>query len=614
MNHPLTKNKKIFNKNFNSEMYKLYNPDLQYLTEQNLLKHFMQRGRHERRISCTSDLVEQDPEQFYIDYKIIYPDLIISEYRELYEDLKELTDKEAVFHYHNHGTKESRHPNSEQEIAKLNDLQYDVEFYGNYYLDLCSMTHSQLNNHFLTYGLNEKRIGSFELFLQQMKVDMNILKRFNPSPDKIQLMDTMNNGTLARWIMENNEKLTNNPKYKTEFTISDRITDQDPNYQLLVNHEHFRAISSWTELKEYTSKSFKKYDNSPFGDTPWVYNINSFYKNYPEFDIKYYQDRYLKEHPHIVELDVLIYYHTMGRIIGHAINNKYTIVFYSPLYLPNSGGIRAIYNVAKSINQLHNNRFNAKLYDIHDKTYTNPIFNEIIYTHELHDNCIAVYPEVIRGNPLNCNYVIRWILLALGIETPHSIKEYWGPKDLVYHWEPPHPTDKILKRHIINEDFKKLNNKPRTQNCYLIKKGRLIENNNLSRHPKNCVHLDSFTECVNTFKNEVMINIFNKSKVLYCYDLKTMWIVYAIFCGCAVVLIPPPVEHTTEEEYFNQSLFNYNGVIHRDGVSWGDHPRDIDKAIETVDQEALFLRYMFKQEYKYINNLILTLSKTLKIK
>ena len=144
----------------------------------------------------------------------------------------------------------------------------------------------------------------------------------------------------------------------------------------------------------------------------------------------------------------------------------------------------------------------------------------------------------------------------------------------------------------------------RTQTCYLIKKGRLIEDNYLSRHPHNSIHLDPFTENVSTFKNEVMVNIFNKCKLLYCYDIKTMWIVYAIFCGCAVVILPPPIEFISEDVFFEQSVFNYKDKIHRHGISWGTHPRNIANAIETVDQQAAFLRHMYKQENKYIKSLI----------
>jgi hypothetical protein len=475
------------------------------------------------------------------------------------------------------------------------------------------MTKSQLNNHFLVYGLNEKRVGSFSVFLEKEKIDMNLLKRFNPSQDKLQLMDTMKQGTLARWIIENNENLKNNPKYQVEFTITDTITEDHPEYAILTNHEYFRKISSWEELQEYISRyPPKKYFNSPFYDTPWVHNIETFYQNYPTFDLIYYKNRYLKEMPYISDLDVLIYYHTVGRTVGHAINKTYTLVFYSPLYLPNSGGIRVLHNMVATINNLGEPMFNAKLYNIHNKTYTNPICNEYIYSHDLHDNCISVYPEIITGNPLKCNYVVRWILLALGMETPHSIKDSWGPKDLIYHWESKNDSN-ILRKHIINEEFQKRNFQPRTQTCYLIKKGRLIEDNYLSRHPHNSMHLDPFTENVSTFKNEVMVNIFNKCKLLYCYDIKTMWIVYAIFCGCAVVILPPPTTFITEDVFFEQSVFNYKDKIHRHGISWGGHPRNIANAIETVDQQAMFLRYMYKQEDQYIRGLINKLTKRLKL-
>ena len=83
-----------------------------------------------------------------------------------------------------------------------------------------------------------------------------------------------------------------------------------------------------------------------------------------------------------------------------------------------------------------------------------------------------------------------------------------------------------------------------------------------------------------------------------------MWIIYALFCGCAVVILPPSKINITEKEYFEQSIFNYNGVIYRDGISWGRHKPSMYRAVCTVNQQATKLNEILANEYKYINNFL----------
>ena len=113
-------------------------------------------------------------------------------------------------------------------------------------------------------------------------------------------MDTMNQGTLARWILENNENLKNNPKYQVEFTINEyNLNKTHPYYDIInvASHESFRKIHTSHEMFDFinTNNYHKKYNNSPFPYTPWVYNEETFYNAYPDFDLAYYKNRYRKD-------------------------------------------------------------------------------------------------------------------------------------------------------------------------------------------------------------------------------------------------------------------------------------------------------------------------------
>ena len=263
--------------------------------------------------------------------------------------------------------------------------------------------------------------------------------------------------------------------------------------------------------------------------------------------------------------------------------------------------------MAKTINSYNLPNVNAKMFNIYNKTYINPTCNETIYYHELHDNCVTVYPELIKGNPLKSNYVVRWILLQLGYETPVSIKNMWNRSDLIYNWEiKPTVASNILRKHIVNPIFTNRNPlKKRKQTCVLIKKGPLINKEwPLQRHPSQCILLDPITEVFSDFKDESVCDILNKCKLMYTYDIKTMWIVYALFCGCVVVIMPPNKLKISEKSFFEQSIFNYEGTIHRGGISWGDHPRDIQKAIDTLPEQITILKTIFENENKYVRNFI----------
>ena len=442
-----------------------------------------------------------------------------------------------------------------------------------------------------------------------MNIDIDIVKKFNSQPDILKLINNMTTETVNKWIIDNNDIFIKNIKYKIDFSIdSNSRNPSHPSYSFInaTAQNNYRIISSNKQLVDFINNHsyHKKYNNSALVDRPWVYNEESFYKNYPEFDLTYYKNRYRKN-INETTLDTLAYYHTTGRLNRHANNNKYTIVFYSPLYSSVTGGIKCMYNMAKCINEIKSPTIQAKMFGIHNKTYTNPYCNEIIYYHELHDNCIALYPEIIRGNPLNCKYVVRWILLALGIETPHSVKDTWGKNDIIYHWEaPPIIGPNILRKHIIDTIFTRRNPNRRSYNCVLIKKGRLINSNTLNRHPKKSILLDTITEDISSFKEEQICKIFNSCRFLFTYDIKTMWIIYALLCGCAVVILPPNKIKISEGEFFKQSIFNYEGTVYRDGISWGRHKPSMYRALCTVNNQVTKLHEIFANEYKYIHNFL----------
>ena len=160
-------------------------------------------------------------------------------------------------------------------------------------------------------------------------MNIDILKKFNPRPDKIKIINEMTTEKLNSWIIVNNNRLKNNIKYNIEFTIDDKTCNSShPYYSIIGDQVQYRRISTKEELVQFIDSNnyHKAYNNSPFTNSPWVYNEESFYKSYPDFDLTYYKNRYRKNISE-TSLDTLIHYHTIGRLNRHAINNKKNISF-----------------------------------------------------------------------------------------------------------------------------------------------------------------------------------------------------------------------------------------------------------------------------------------------
>ena len=74
------------------ELYRLYNHDLLHMNQAQLIEHYMQHGRYEKR-KCRHDLPD---------------DFDVSIYREKHDDLRELSNEELKKHYTLHGKEEQR--------------------------------------------------------------------------------------------------------------------------------------------------------------------------------------------------------------------------------------------------------------------------------------------------------------------------------------------------------------------------------------------------------------------------------------------------------------------------------------------------------------------------
>ena len=259
------------------------------------------------------------------------------------------------------------------------------------------------------------------------------------------------------------------------------------------------------------------------------------------------------------------------------INYDFKIIIYSFAFNINSGGITALYNLARLLNiYIKDNKFNicVKIFDAHKKNINNTFYNNFALNNEVDNNTIVIYPEIISGNPLNAKYVVRWILAELGINTNSNIYKSWNTNDLVYHWEPISKLNyKILNCPFIHPIFSKINFEKRENTCYLIRKGISVHKTINYFHPQNSI-------CVDDKSLEEINKIFNSCKYFYCYDPFTFYISYAIICGCIPILYP--IENKTKEDYINNIILKNIKYA----IAYGNTENEIKYAESILEESA----------------------------
>lgn len=140
---------------------------------------------------------------------------------------------------------------------------------------------------------------------------------------------------------------------------------------------------------------------------------------------------------------------------------------------------------------------------------------------------IAVYPEVVKGNPLKAKRVIRWVLNTPGLLG--GDKEY-DPMEKIITWDIDYYPDVPVLRVPVIEPFFCNQHLERIRDCVWVGKGR-----NLALHPYNCV---SITYQWPATRRELAV-LLNNTKTLYTYDSCTCLVTEAVLCGCEVKIVTP---------------------------------------------------------------------------
>ena len=192
-------------------------------------------------------------------------------------------------------------------------------------------------------------------------------------------------------------------------------------------------------------------------------------------------------------------------------------------------------------------------------------------------DAIAVYPEVVDGNPLGVEHVVRWLLHKPGFHTGRS---HYGPNDRFFFYQKAFDDpainpdgDNLLKTSFVRDDiYQQANVGERHGTCYFLRKGRGRE----------IVHDLSDSVLVDDLSHAELAKVFNRVTTCISYDAYTMYSVFAALCGCDSVIVPEA--GVTKEQWYPDPRDRY-------GMAYGFD--DIESARST---RPLLLPHLKAQE------------------
>lgn len=200
---------------------------------------------------------------------------------------------------------------------------------------------------------------------------------------------------------------------------------------------------------------------------------------------------------------------------------KYPYKIVAPKYNHRSAGVRALYNLRQLLID--------RGYDV-----------VITQTEKADIDEIVVYPEVVSGNPLYGNVVVRYVMCFPGVLG--GDKQY-DKNDIIFTYSSLYyPNAPVLTIPTIEEDIFFDYGLKRDGGCYWVGKGfkspRVSETDNMveitSDWPKT---------------RQELAHLLNTKEVFYTYDAFTALITEAEKCGCKVVVVPGK---STEPPYDEQ--------------------------------------------------------------
>jgi hypothetical protein len=150
---------------------------------------------------------------------------------------------------------------------------------------------------------------------------------------------------------------------------------------------------------------------------------------------------------------------------------------------------------------------------------------------------VAVYPEIIDGNPLGATHVVRWLLYHPGFHAPGT---RFTENELVFYYQRAFlpegqelPEDHLLQLHWVRDDiYQDRGLVDRHGTCRMVRKGSATFDPKMAEG-------DRF-DLLDHLPHKAIADVFNQCDVFVCHDLYTLYLYYAARCGCVPMVVPQP--------------------------------------------------------------------------
>ncbi|MBV8574788.1 MAG: hypothetical protein JOZ58_07080 [Acetobacteraceae bacterium] len=249
----------------------------------------------------------------------------------------------------------------------------------------------------------------------------------------------------------------------------------------------------------------------------------------------------------------------------------------APAYTRLSAGTRVLHLLCHWLNRLGRNAY-MLTFSRKDDLRINPALltpelSPSVARHhrEVGRTPIVIYPEVIKGNPLRADLVVRYVLNFPGLL---GGDENYAPGEMVFGYSEllaqvaSVPGQALHLPAVDAAVFTDQPTVPRAGACHYARKLREKHGAEPFGLPPRCVEILSREDGP---QPEEIAALFRRSELFYVFE-NTALILEACLCGCPVVMMPNPWlgEPIADAEYG------------RNGIAWGNHPAEVARARETV--------------------------------
>ncbi len=198
------------------------------------------------------------------------------------------------------------------------------------------------------------------------------------------------------------------------------------------------------------------------------------------------------------------------------------------------------------------------------------------------DDAVVIYPEVVEGNPLGIQHVVRWLLHQPGF---HTGKIAYGQNELYFKFNSAihdfHRDSCTVARNELKVIYYPIDTyanqglKRDIDCCYMVRKGT----DKPKIHPEDAIFLDGQS-------HKEIAAIFNRAKRFISYDDYTAYSLFAVLAGCESVVVPAEGVGLTDW---------YSQVSDRYGLAYGLSDEQLSWAHQT---QAKVLEHIVSEHQK----------------